>query len=63
MAGCRIFNRPLVKEASAQPDKGHAGMTIGLAQFRDLKQLTLPRLIILTFVGDPGAVPINRPLK
>jgi hypothetical protein len=53
----------LVKEASAQPDKGHAGMTIGLAQFRDLKQLTLPRLIILPFVGDPGAVPINRPLK
>ena len=43
-----------------QPDKGHKGMTIGLSQFRDPKRLTLPWLIILPFVGDPGGVPINR---
>jgi sterol desaturase/sphingolipid hydroxylase (fatty acid hydroxylase superfamily) len=43
-----------------QPDKGHEGKTIGLSQFRDPKQLTLPRLLILPFVGDPGGVPINR---
>lgn len=43
-----------------QPDRGHEGMTIGLSQFRDLKRLNLPRLLILPFVGDPGGVPINR---
>ncbi|MGO9021481.1 MAG: sterol desaturase family protein [Syntrophobacteraceae bacterium] len=43
-----------------QPEKGHDGMTIGLSQFRDPKRLTLPWLIILPFVGDPGGVPINR---
>ena len=43
-----------------QPDKGHEGMTIGLAQFRDSQHLTLPRLLILPFVGDLGRVPINR---
>jgi sterol desaturase/sphingolipid hydroxylase (fatty acid hydroxylase superfamily) len=43
-----------------QPDKGHTDMVIGLAQFRDTRKLTLPRLLILPFVGDPGRVPINR---
>ncbi|MGA2733098.1 MAG: sterol desaturase family protein [Syntrophobacteraceae bacterium] len=43
-----------------QPDKGHEGMTIGLSQFRDHKRLSLPSLLILPFVGDPGGVPINR---
>ncbi|MCU0575050.1 MAG: sterol desaturase family protein [Syntrophobacteraceae bacterium] len=43
-----------------QPDKGHEGMTIGLSHFRDPRRLTLPRLLILPFVGDPGGVPINR---
>ena len=43
-----------------QPDKGHINMTIGLVQFRDPQKLTLPRLLILPFVGDPGRVPINR---
>ncbi len=43
-----------------QPAKGHAAMTIGLSQFRNPKQLTLPKLLILPFVGDPGRVPINR---
>jgi len=43
-----------------QPEKGHTDMTIGLSQFRDPARLTLPRLLILPFVGDPGRVPINR---
>lgn len=43
-----------------QPEKGHEGMTIGLAQFRDPARLTLPSLITLPFFGDPGRVPINR---
>lgn len=43
-----------------QPAKGHEGMTIGLAQFRDPKRLTLRGLLALPFVGDPGTVPLNR---
>lgn len=58
------FNLPwwdrLLGTYKAQPEKGHLGMTIGLAQFRDSKKLTLPWLLILPFVGDPGRVPINR---
>lgn len=37
-----------------QPAAGHLGMTIGLSQFRDAAGLTLPRLIILPFTGNPG---------
>jgi sterol desaturase/sphingolipid hydroxylase (fatty acid hydroxylase superfamily) len=58
------FNLPwwdrLLGTYKDQPDKGHEGITIGLSQFRDPKRLTLPWLIILPFVGDPGGVPINR---
>ncbi|RJQ64945.1 MAG: sterol desaturase family protein [Desulfobacteraceae bacterium] len=43
-----------------QPAKGHKDMVIGLSQFRDPRGLSLPRLLILPFVGDPGQVPINR---
>ena len=43
-----------------QPVGGHQDMTIGLAQFRDLRQLSLLRLLRLPFSGDAGAVPINR---
>jgi sterol desaturase/sphingolipid hydroxylase (fatty acid hydroxylase superfamily) len=43
-----------------QPRKGHAAMTIGLSQFRDEIRLTLPWLLILPFIGDPGKQPINR---
>ena len=43
-----------------QPAEGHDGMTIGLAQFRDPKKLTLPWLLILPFIKDPGRPPINR---
>lgn len=58
------FNLPwwdrLLGTYKGDPDKGHEGMTIGLSQFRDPKRLTLPWLIILPFVGDPGGMPINR---
>jgi sterol desaturase/sphingolipid hydroxylase (fatty acid hydroxylase superfamily) len=43
-----------------QPAKGHTEMTIGLSQFREPKKLTLPWLLILPFIGDPGKQPINR---
>ena len=43
-----------------QPARGHAGMTIGLSQFRDPAKLTLPWLLILPFTGNPGMYPINR---
>jgi sterol desaturase/sphingolipid hydroxylase (fatty acid hydroxylase superfamily) len=44
----------------AQPRKGHDGMTIGLSQFREENRLTLPWLLVLPFIGDPGKQPINR---
>ena len=44
----------------AQPAAGHTGMTIGLSQFRDARRLTLPRLMILPFVGNPGAYSLNK---
>jgi sterol desaturase/sphingolipid hydroxylase (fatty acid hydroxylase superfamily) len=43
-----------------QPTKGHLGMTIGLNQFRDPNQLTLPWMLALPFVGKTGNYPINR---
>ncbi|MEN8246743.1 MAG: sterol desaturase family protein [Thermodesulfobacteriota bacterium] len=43
-----------------QPTKGHTAMVIGLSQFRDEKKLTLPWLLILPIIGDPGKQPINR---
>jgi len=58
------FNLPwwdrLLGTYKVQPEQGHDGMIIGLSQFRDPKKLTLPRLLMLPFVGDPGRVPINR---
>ena len=44
----------------AQPAKGHEGMTIGLSQFREPKRLTLPWLLVLPFIGNPGRYPIGR---
>jgi len=43
-----------------QPVAGHEGMTIGLAQFRDAKKLTLPSLLALPFIGEPGSYAINK---
>jgi sterol desaturase/sphingolipid hydroxylase (fatty acid hydroxylase superfamily) len=38
----------------AQPEKGHEGMTIGLAQFRNPQKLSLSRLLILPFIRNPA---------
>ena len=43
-----------------QPRKGHIDMVIGLSQFREEKKLTLPWLLILPIIGNPGRQPINR---
>lgn len=43
-----------------QPVAGHEGMTIGLAQFRDAKKLTLPWMLALPFIGETGSYAINR---
>ncbi|MGA2957291.1 MAG: sterol desaturase family protein [Thermodesulfobacteriota bacterium] len=42
------------------PAAGHEGMTIGLSHFRDPGELTLPRLLILPFTGNPGKYPFSR---
>jgi sterol desaturase/sphingolipid hydroxylase (fatty acid hydroxylase superfamily) len=44
----------------AQPAAGHEGMTIGLSQFREAKRLTLPWMIALPFIGNPGEYSLNR---
>jgi sterol desaturase/sphingolipid hydroxylase (fatty acid hydroxylase superfamily) len=44
----------------AQPRAGHQGMTIGLSHYRNAKRLTLPWMLALPFIGDPGQYPINR---
>jgi sterol desaturase/sphingolipid hydroxylase (fatty acid hydroxylase superfamily) len=58
------FNFPwwdrLLGTYRAQPAAGHEGMTIGLSQFRDSKRNTLPWMLALPFIGDPGSYPINR---
>ncbi len=39
---------------TSQPEKGHADMNIGLANFRDPRKLTLPRLLFIPFKNiDP----------
>jgi sterol desaturase/sphingolipid hydroxylase (fatty acid hydroxylase superfamily) len=42
----------------AQPAAGHDEMVIGLSLFRDEKKLTLPWLLALPFIGNPGRYPI-----
>ncbi|MFZ2448312.1 MAG: sterol desaturase family protein [Syntrophobacteraceae bacterium] len=58
------FNLPwwdrLLGTYKNQPEKGHEGMTIGLSQFQEPKDQTLPRLLVLPFTGNLGGVPINR---
>ncbi|UCF87244.1 MAG: sterol desaturase family protein [Nitrospiraceae bacterium] len=58
------FNFPwwdrLLGTYRAQPAAGHEGMTIGLSQFRNEKRLTLPWMLALPFIGDPGFYAINR---
>jgi sterol desaturase/sphingolipid hydroxylase (fatty acid hydroxylase superfamily) len=57
------FNLPwwdrLLGTYRAQPAAGHEGMTIGLSHFRDPRQLTLFRLLVLPFKGKPGKYPFS----
>jgi sterol desaturase/sphingolipid hydroxylase (fatty acid hydroxylase superfamily) len=43
-----------------QPVAGHQGMSIGLAQFRNPRRLTLPWMLALPFIGKTGEYAIGR---
>lgn len=43
-----------------QPREGHAGMTIGLNQFRTPRDEWLDRLLVQPFKGEIGGYPLNR---
>jgi sterol desaturase/sphingolipid hydroxylase (fatty acid hydroxylase superfamily) len=43
-----------------QPAAGHEGMTIGLAQYRNVERYNLIWALILPFIADPGGYAINR---
>jgi sterol desaturase/sphingolipid hydroxylase (fatty acid hydroxylase superfamily) len=49
------FNFPwwdrIFKTYRAQPEMGHTGMNIGLANFREPKKLTLPWMLAIPFLG------------
>jgi len=44
----------------AQPEKGHEGMTIGIEQFREPRELWLDRMLTQPGRGPAGSYPINR---
>lgn len=43
-----------------QPEGGHEGMTIGIEQFREPRELGLRQLLTQPFRDDPRGYPINR---
>jgi len=42
------------------PEAGHDGMTIGIEQFRDPRELGLDRMLLQPFRGDTGRYPLGR---
>jgi sterol desaturase/sphingolipid hydroxylase (fatty acid hydroxylase superfamily) len=44
----------------AQPQAGHEGMTIGIDQFRDLRELRLDRMLLQPFRDDDRNSPVGR---
>ncbi len=44
----------------AQPTAGHDGMTIGIEQFREPRELGLDRMLLQPFRGDAGRYPLGR---
>jgi sterol desaturase/sphingolipid hydroxylase (fatty acid hydroxylase superfamily) len=44
----------------AQPAAGHEGMTIGILQFRDPRELGLDRMLLQPLRGDAGGYPLGR---
>jgi len=59
------FNLPwwdhLLGTYRAQPAAGHEGMTIGIEQFRDPRELGLDRMLLQPFRGEAGRYPIAAP--
>jgi sterol desaturase/sphingolipid hydroxylase (fatty acid hydroxylase superfamily) len=57
------FNLPwwdrLLGTYRAQPAAGHDGMTIGIEQFRDARELGLDRMLLQPFRGEAGRYPIG----
>jgi sterol desaturase/sphingolipid hydroxylase (fatty acid hydroxylase superfamily) len=58
------FNMPwwdyLLGTYRSQPSEGHEGMTIGLAQFREVWVDRLHWMLLLPFLGQAGDYPVNR---
>jgi len=58
------FNLPwwdrLLGTYRAQPRDGHEGMTIGIEQFRNTRELWLDRMLIQPMLGPASGYPINR---
>lgn len=44
----------------AQPQAGHEGMTIGIEQFRDPRELRLDRMLLQPFRDDHRSYPLSR---
>jgi sterol desaturase/sphingolipid hydroxylase (fatty acid hydroxylase superfamily) len=44
----------------AQPTAGHDGMTIGIEQFREQRELGLDRMLLQPFRGDAGRYPLGQ---
>ena len=44
----------------AQPEAGHEGMTIGIDQFRDPRELRLDRMLLQPFRDDDRSYPLGR---
>ena len=57
------FNLPwwdhLLGTYRAQPEAGHAGMTIGIEQFRDPRELRLDKMLLQPFRGHIGRYPLG----
>ncbi|MBI4237541.1 MAG: sterol desaturase family protein [Deltaproteobacteria bacterium] len=58
------FNSPwwdrLLGTYRAEPRAGHIGMTIGIEQFRTIRDLRLDRMLLQPFLGKIAPYPINR---
>jgi sterol desaturase/sphingolipid hydroxylase (fatty acid hydroxylase superfamily) len=58
------FNLPwwdrLLGTYRAQPREGHDGMTIGIEQFRERRDLWLPRMLIQPVLGPASGYPIGQ---
>ena len=54
-----VMCNPLFGTYQAQPAAGHAGMTIGIAQFRAPRELWLDRMLVQPFLEGAGTTAIN----